>query len=48
MKLASITLHRLGMPLVRRFETSPGTGVTVREDLVREWALAAPVVLFRT
>ena len=25
--------------------TGPGTGVTVREDLVREWALAAPLVL---
>jgi O-succinylbenzoate synthase len=25
--------------------TGPGTGVTVREDLVRDWALATPVVL---
>ena len=25
--------------------TGPGSGVTVRADLVREWALAAPVLL---
>jgi O-succinylbenzoate synthase len=28
-----------------RVPTGPGIGVTVREDLVREWALAAPLVL---
>jgi o-succinylbenzoate synthase len=30
-----------------RVPHAPGTGVTVREDLVREWAAAAPVVLTR-
>ena len=25
--------------------SGPGTGVTVREDLVRDWALATPLVL---
>ncbi|TFD54597.1 o-succinylbenzoate synthase [Cryobacterium frigoriphilum] len=30
-----------------RVPTGPGIGVTVREDLVREWAVAAPVVLRR-
>jgi O-succinylbenzoate synthase len=25
--------------------TGPGTGITVREDLVRDWALAAPIEL---
>ena len=28
-----------------RVPTGPGTGVTVRSDLVRDWALAAPIVL---
>ncbi|WP_157002300.1 o-succinylbenzoate synthase [Agromyces laixinhei] len=30
-----------------RVPDAPGTGVTVREDLVREWASAAPVALAR-
>jgi O-succinylbenzoate synthase len=30
-----------------RVPDAPGTGVTVREELVREWAAAAPVVLTR-
>ena len=30
-----------------RVPDAPGTGVTVREELVREWASAAPVVLTR-
>ncbi|MFC5929265.1 o-succinylbenzoate synthase [Cryobacterium melibiosiphilum] len=30
-----------------RVPTGPGTGVTVREDLVRDWAVAAPIVLPR-
>ncbi len=28
-----------------RVPTAPGTGVTVRSDLVRDWAFAAPIVL---
>ncbi|MFO7689375.1 MAG: o-succinylbenzoate synthase [Cryobacterium sp.] len=30
-----------------RVPTGPGTGVTVRTELVRDWALAAPVILRR-